>query len=338
MAFCLYFGTLLQLVKVSVNRYGGIVYDAHTKYNRSCAAPSCEEVLNVEIGPILALLTAVVFATAQIFVRRGVSRTGESFTAVIISIFMGILFFSLAMLYTAEWDKIWSLSWPGLVLLAAGGISHFVIGRLLGYSSIRLIGANRGIVISRTSLFYAVALGILFLNEPVTAHLVIGVLCIFLGVILVGIEKNEGVSKIQNRGVPIGLAGAFFWGISGVLIKPAIGEIGSPVAAAFVSYVAAFPVIVVFLLRKGQRGQLTQLRWDSLIPLVIAGSLMAVTHLLRYAALSYSPVSVVTPLVATVAIFTFFFSFVLNRSLEVFTWKVFIGVMATVAGAFLFFQ
>jgi len=298
----------------------------------------CEEVLNVEIGPILAILTAVVFAVAQIFLKKGVSRTGESFTAVITSIFLGALFFSVAVLFTAEWDKIWSLSWLGLALLAAGGITHFVVGRLLSYSSIRLIGANRGIVLSRTSLLYAVAFAVVFLNEPVTIHLVMGVLCISLGVILVGIEKDERVSRVQNRGILIGLAGAFFWGISAVLIKPAIGEIGSPLVAVFVSYVAAFPVIAVFLLRKEQRGQLTQLRWDSLIPLVIAGSLMAVTHLIRYTALSYSPVSVVNPLVATVAIFTFFFSFVLNRNLEVFTWKVFVGVIATVAGAFILFQ
>jgi drug/metabolite transporter (DMT)-like permease len=56
-----------------------------------------------------------------------------------------------------------------------------------------------------------------------------------------------------------------------------------------------------------------------------------------YTALKHSPVSVVTPLVATVALFTLIFSFLLNRDLEVFTWKVLIGAGVTIAGTFLLF-
>ena len=242
------------------------------------------------------------------------------------------------MFFTAEWEKLWSLSWQGFVQLGISGIIAFVFGRLLSYSCLRLIGANKASAILRTSLLYAVILGIVILKESLTSFLILGVLCIAIGVTLVSMEKEGRVPKIFRRGVLAGLGGAFFWGISGVLIKPAIEEIGSPYAAAFVSYAAASLVMAGMLFGKGHREQLTQLHRQSVIPLAIAGVFVTIAQLLRYVALGYSPVSVVEPLVNISGLFTFFFSFLLNRNIEVFTWKVFIGIVAVVAGTFLFFQ
>jgi drug/metabolite transporter (DMT)-like permease len=292
----------------------------------------------MEIGLIFALLSAVALALTTVFLRRGTFRTGESFTAVIISIFIGTIFSLCLVLFTADWDKLWSLSWQGFALLGTAGIIHFVLGRLLGYSCIRLIGANRGIIILRTQILYAVIFGILLLNESLTTFLVLGVLCLAGGVTLVSVEKGGKVTKIDGRGILAGLGGAFFWGISGVLIKPAVEEIGSPYPAVFISYTAASVAIAGLLLRQEQRQQLIQLHRQSITPLVLTGIFATIAQLFRYAALSYSPVSVVTPLIGINVLFTFFLSFLLNRNIEVFSWKVFIGIVVTVVGAFLLFQ
>lgn len=243
------------------------------------------------------------------------------------------------MLITADWDKLWSLSWRGLILLGTAGITHFILGRLLSYSCFRLIGANRGGAILRTQIFYPVILGIVLLKEPLTSFLVFGVLCIAIGVTLVSLEKGGEVPGIQvKKGILAGLGGALFWGSSGVLIKPVIEEIGSPYAAAFISYVVASLVIAGFLFSQGRREQLSQLDRQSLIPFIIGGVLTAAAQLFRYIALSYSPVSLVDPLISTSSLFIFIFSFLINRNIEVFTWKVFAGVAVTIAGTFLFFQ
>ncbi len=292
----------------------------------------------MEIGLIFALLAAASFGGANVFIRKGTFQTGESFTAVVIATVVGMLFFSLVLVFTAEWEKLWSLSWEGLIRLASGGIIHLVLGRLLSYQCIRLIGANKASAILRTSLLYSVILGIVILKEPLTIFLVFGVLSIATGVTLVSMEKGSEVTKMHGRGILAGLAGAFFWGISGVLIKPAIAEIGSPYAAAFVSSIAASLVMAGFLFGKGQREQFVQLRRQSLIPIVIGGIFTTVAQLFRYLALGYSPVSMVEPLIGTTGLFTFFLSFLLNRNIEVFTWKIFVGIAVIVAGAFLFFQ
>lgn len=291
----------------------------------------------MEIGLVFALLSALCFGVGPVFLRRGVSQAGESFSAVLISAFIGIILFSFWLPFTGEWSKLWSLSLQGFILLGTAGIIHFVVGRLLYYSSVRLIGANKASPLIQTGSFYAVIFGILFLNESLTIFLIPGVLCIAAGATLVSVGKEVKIAKMQSKGILNGLGAALCWGISGVLIRSVIEEIGSPSAAAFVSYIVALPVVAGLLLRQEQRDQLTQLRRASLVPLVISGIFISIAQLLRYTALSYSPVSVVQPVIGTSVLFVFFLSFLINRNIEVFTRKVFAGIVATVVGIFLFF-
>lgn len=297
----------------------------------------------MEKGLIFALFSAVSFAASTVSVRRGISETGESFTAVAISVFIGVPFFTAAVLLTREWSKLWSLSGQGFLLLGIAGVIHFVAGRLLSYNAYRLIGANKASTFLQTSPFYAAIFGVVFLNETVTISLILGVLCIFAGVVLVSSER-QGVSEGKQRrfsggdikGIVAAFGGAVCWGTSPVLIKPAVAEIGSPSAAALVSYVAASIVMVCFLFRREHREQMVQPRFfASLVPLLTAGVFTSIAQLLRYTALNYSPASKVTALATTNNLFVFLFSFLINRKIEVFTVKVALGMLATAIGAFL---
>ncbi len=296
----------------------------------------------MEIGLILAVLAAVCLALGTIFARRGMAYTRESFSVLVITLSVNIIIFSLAVTYTAEWNKIWSLSWRGLAFLGAAGILQAVVGRFLYMTSIRLIGANKAGAITKTNILYAVILGITVLSESLTIPFVLGILGIITGVTLVSTEKKgvaEGIkassSRIRMKGILAGLGTGLCRALSVVLIKLGIAEIGSPWAAAFVSYAIAFLIIASLLLRREQRRPLSQLSHASLIPYVIAGVVFSIGHLLRYTAVSYSPVSLVTPIMGTEIIFVLLFSFSINRNLEVFTWRIIIGVVAVVAGVIL---
>lgn len=292
----------------------------------------------MEKGLIFALFAALSFAVSTVYVRKAAHQTGESFTGVAISIFTGVSFFTVSLFFSGDWGKLWSVSDQAVILLAAAGISHFVLGRWLSYSCYRLIGANRGSAILQTQMFYAAIFGVVLLNESLTSFLVLGVLCIAAGATLVSTQRGGEIAKVRGRGILAGFGGAFFWGTSGVLIKPAITELGSPYAAAFISFAAASLVFAGFLFGKRQREQLSQLHRKSLIHIIIAGIFSSTAQLFRFAALNYSPVSLVIPLVSTSGLLIFFLSFLLSRNIEVFTWKVFIGIVVTVLGTFLLFQ
>lgn len=292
----------------------------------------------MEIGLIFALLSAASFSGGNVLIRKGAFLAGESFTATLISVFVGVVFFLFLMPVDASWQILWSLSWQNWLLLGAAGIMHLVLGRLLSYTAFRLIGANKAGAILRTQTFYAVIFGVLLLKEPLTVYLVSGVLCIFGGLTLISLEKEGGDAKIRARGILAALGGALFWGTSGILIKPVVAEIGSAYTAAFVSYIAACLVLTGSLFGQGQRAQLTNLNRKTITFLALGGVFNAIAQLFRYIALIYSPVSVVTPITGTTTLFVFFLSFAVNRKIEVFTWKVFISIVATVVGTFLLFQ
>ncbi len=289
-------------------------------------------------GLVLALFSALSFSISTVYIRRTAFKTGESFTSVAISVFTAVLFFTSSLFITGEWGILWSISGKALALFAGAGIMHFVLGRLLNYGSYRLIGANRGNAIQRTQIFYAVILGVVLLHEPVTGLLILGVLGIAIGATLVSFERGDETGKVRTQGILAALGGAFFWGTSGVLIKPAEDEVGSPYVGAFVSFATASLVLSGLLLGKKQREQLVQLPCKYIFHLIIAGIFSATAQLLRYAALIYSPVSVVTPISGTNTLFTLFLSFLFNRQIELFSWKVIIGILVAIAGTILLFQ
>ena len=138
--------------------------------------------------------------------------------------------------------------------------------------------------------------------------------------------------RTQAKGILSGLGAGLCWGASGVLIKPAVMEIGSPFVGTFVSFAFAFLIMASLLFGKERRKQLLQINRASLIPIAIAGVSSAIAQLLRFTALSYSPVSLVQPITSVRILFVLLFSFLLNRNIEVFTRKVITGMVLAVAG------
>ena len=281
----------------------------------------------MDTGLILALIASVSFAAGIVMVRKTAGEAGESFSVTAVSIFVGIPYFAIAILISGEWSKLLAISWKALGLLAAAGVIHFIIGRLLGYNAFRLIGANRATPFTMTNRFYTVLFSVLFLNERLTVYIVLGVLLMFAGAALISREKQGVEEKVEKKlsrdevkGILFALGAALCWGITPVLIKPGVEEIGSSSAGAFVSYTTAAIVMGFLLLNKPRRTRLMKLPVKkSLLPMALAAVFTASGQLLYYTALGKSPASVVTPLLSIQILFIFLFSFLINRKVELFT-------------------
>lgn len=296
----------------------------------------------MEIGSIYALLSSMCFAAGHVFVRRGTHKAEESFTATVISVVVGTSLFAIILPISGEWDRLWSLSWQGFILLAAAGIIHFAVARYGLYSSIRLIGANKASAIMRANILFTVTFGIILFHENVTLLLVLGALGIMVGTTLVSFQREGKVfftiPAKQVKGLLLALGASLLTSVSMLLVKQAMKEIGSPYAATFVSFFAACLVMVTTLLISRQRrANLFQLSRPSLIAFVLTGISVLGGQLFRYSALGHSPVSVVQPLIGTSVLFVLFLSFMMNRKIDVFTFRVFIGILIIVIGTFLIF-
>jgi len=296
------------------------------------------------IGLILALFSGFSFSLSNIFVRKGVHRSGEAFSIIPIFAFLGTLFFGVPLLISGEAEQLASLSWLGVSALGGAGILHFILGRISAYTGIRLIGANRTVPILTCSILIAALLGIFLLGEPLTVSLVLAVLLVVGGMILI---STRGNSKTEQSGMPRGflvkgvlaaLGGALCWGISPTLVKVGLKEVGSPLLATFVSYAASSIVIGFSLFSPRNSEKLRRLTRPAVIPIIIAAVAVSVAQILRYWALNYSHVSLVEPLIGSMnSLFIFPLSFLINRQIEAFNLRIIMGAIAVVVGVSLIF-
>ncbi|MFC1980020.1 EamA family transporter [Chloroflexota bacterium] len=139
--------------------------------------------------------------------------------------------------------------------------------------------------------------------------------------------------KAWLMGVLVGMA----WGISPIFIKFGLGDSGSPIAGAFISYVGATAVLGTSMLSDSSRTRLHSTKGMALLLFCPAGLLSATAQLLRYIALSMGAASVVQPVFSLSPLFLLTLSFLFNRKLEVFSAPVIVGIIAVLIGAILIF-
>ncbi len=293
----------------------------------------------MESGPLFAILTAASFAVTQILVRRATYLSDESFTPLAVSMLVGTPIFVLLVTFSGEWQELRSFTWQQFALLGTAGLIHLIIARYLFFNSTRIIGANPTAAITRTSVIFSVILGVAFLGESVTAQQVIAALMIMFGAVLTTTEITRTTFKISTRGLFMGLGTALCAAGSAALIRPVMTETDAVYAATFVMYMTAFIVIMVILLfRRQQRGYVLQQGRGTFLMLSFGAVFLVIGHIFRFSALQYSPVSIVQPLTATIVIFVLLFSWMVNRRIDVFNWRVIAGIVMVLAGVFLIYD
>jgi transporter family protein len=293
----------------------------------------------MESGPFFAILTAVSFAITQVLVRRVTYQSEESFTPLAISMLVGTPIFLLLVTFFGEWQELTSFSWHQYTLLGVAGLIHLIIARFLFFNSTRIIGANPTATITRTSVIFSVILGVVFLDESVTIQQIFGALLIMFGAILTTTEISRKTFKIATSGLFMGLGTALCSAGSATLIRPVMMETDAVYAATLVMYLSAFIVIVfIIAFSTSQRQYVVRQSRPSIIILTLAAVSLVAGHLFRFSALQYSPVSIVQPLISTIVIFVLLFSWIANRKIDVFNWRIATGIVMVLAGVYLIYR
>ena len=292
----------------------------------------------MESGPLFAILTAVAFAITQILVRRATYQSEESFTPLAISMLVGTPIFVVLVTISGEWEAVGSFTWQQFTLLGTAGLIHLIIARYLYFNSTRLIGANPTAAVTRTSVIFAVIFGVVFLNESLTVQQIIAAFLIMFGAILTTTEISRTTFRISTRGLFMGLGTALGAAGSATLIRPVMTETDAVYAATFVMYLAAFIIIMlVVLFSQKQRNYVLQQSRPAFLMIAAGAVFLVIGHLFRFTALQYSPVSIVQPLTATIVIFVLLFSWIINRRIDVFNWRVIAGIVMVLVGVFLIY-
>lgn len=287
---------------------------------------------------MFALLSAMSFALNAIFLRRAVIIVADISVGILISVSMAVPLLFLIIAFTGQIQSLLNFTWQGYLWLSLAGIVHFVIGRTLSYKCIQMVGANIANILSRSDILISVVLGISVLGEPLSWGLGIGVFMILAGITLTGLNSQrtqksyDSLYRIPTKAFALGLGAGVSWGVAPIFVKLGLDGIGSPVAGAFISFVAATIILSLSLLKQQTRISISATSGRGAGFFFAAGLLSFVANFVRYIALNLAPASVVTPLASTVPVFVLIFSFIFNRKLEIFNTRVVLGAISVVIG------
>lgn len=312
----------------------------------------------------LALISAIMFAVANVLVTKGAtpqSKDNGAFLSILISAFMASVMVILTGFYSG---------WPGLntsgVLwfCLAGALTAF-LGRVFLYSSIQHLGSVRAATVKRLIPFFAVIIGVLLLNEPLTVPMVMGMVLIFSGFIILArdrlskqrkdnqqpstktqsdIGNNESnhppIRKLTrtpvNIGYVLGPISALSYAFGALARKKGLLEIPEPFFGAMLG---AFVAILVFLIiavfqqryRTSVRLTFTQFKpW-----LFFAGTTSSFGHIFLFYALFYGTLSRVILINSMEVFITIFFSVWIFRTRENLTPVVIIAAIISTSGTIL---
>lgn len=136
------------------------------------------------MGDLIAVLSAVLFSFTNVLVRKGTTSTSKD-NGVFVSIVLTAAISGLCVLVLGLINGFPRFTLEGTLWFAGAGFMTAFLGRILQYASIQHLGSVRAAAMKRLIPFYAVVLGALLLGEPITFPLVIGMICIFTGILMV---------------------------------------------------------------------------------------------------------------------------------------------------------
>jgi drug/metabolite transporter (DMT)-like permease len=298
------------------------------------------------LGDILGLGSAVAFGANAIVARRGVLRASSNYIAMV-SIFTGPVFFLVISFFTGDLSRMGQVPWQAHFYLALSGIVHFTIGRTWVYRSIQLIGSTRSYIVTSLYPIVSIVLAMLLLGETMKPLLVLGIFFSLSGPLLTLVKEetveggahpaaNRGGAEVDRRTLWIGMAygagAAIFWGSSAIFIKLGLEKGGTPVGGSLIAYLAASLAVSPSLFRRQNRNELLHADRESFHLGLISGMTSNIAQLLKYLALGYGSVIVITLLSRTTPLWVLLISYLFNRKLESFSRWVLLGNALLIIG------
>lgn len=217
---------------------------------------------------------------------------------------------------------------PGMWIFFANGLIHPLFSMYLAFEATKRMGATVSATIAATAPLFASVGALLLLGEHLTIALLAGTLGTVLGVMVLS-WKRRGPTSWALSALLFPVGAAAIRGTNHMVGKFGLEILPSPYFASLVSFTVSFMgAILIYRYRLGtlplelpRQG----LKWSGLSGLSIAMGVLCM-----YSALHTGLVIVVSPIISSYPLFTFFIS-LLSRQ-EVLSMRLLVGVILVVGG------
>src|SRR4029453_12277895 len=134
------------------------------------------------MGECLALLTAMLWGTIPVIVRKGLPHASPTI-AVLIGLLASVPLLILVLVFFPR--PVTQVVAPqAAAWFAAVGILGSCLGRVFNYMGVDRLGAARATPLINSSPLFTFILALVFLREQVTLKILLGVLCIVSGIVV----------------------------------------------------------------------------------------------------------------------------------------------------------
>jgi len=150
------------------------------------------------VGEGFALLSAVLWGTIPILVRKGLPHASPS-VAVVTGLLASVpLLLGVFLFHPRSVLEVVAL--PAVLWFAAVGITGPCLGRLFNYMGVERLGAARATPLINSSPLFTTLFALVFLHEHITGKILLGVLCIVGGIaVLTGQQQGEAdLSSVRS--------------------------------------------------------------------------------------------------------------------------------------------
>jgi drug/metabolite transporter (DMT)-like permease len=263
----------------------------------------------------LALASAALFGGMTVAVRLGLRGVPDAGGGAVATILPALLVALVATTYRHDYHHLWPFLLAGL--LAPGGSQLFFT------FAVREIGASRTSVAVGAAPLVAVAIALVFLDEPLRVPLIGGALAVVAGGVLLAAERDRP-GHLRARGLLLAAGAATLFATRDNLVR-ALHAQASPESAAAATLVAGTLVALAWTRRAPSRVELKRL--------APAGVMFGLSYVFLFEAYWRGRVSVVSPLVATESLWGVALSALLIRHTEGVGRRLAVGAVLVVAGS-----
>lgn len=244
---------------------------------------------------LLALASAVLFGgmaamLGVAFRRHGDAEAGALVTALVALVVTG----ALSLAGGVEGGEVWPFLLAGL--LAPGG------SQLLYVRGVKEVGASRAAVVVGAAPLVAVTIALTALGEPVEAALVAGAVLIVLGVVALAGERDRP-EHFRAVGLALALGSTVCFATRDNIVRwLAEDTTVDPQVAATATILTGGAVMAAYLFAIRGRQMARDVR-RAMRPFIVPGVLWGLSYAALFEAFYRGRVSIVSPLVATEALF-----------------------------------
>jgi drug/metabolite transporter (DMT)-like permease len=280
----------------------------------------------MEIGTGLALLSSAFLGTAVVLANVGLRYLHPARGALVSIPSTTLVYWLLApfLLRGEGWNPV------AFAIFAAVGVVFPAVVTLLNFASNRIAGPTISGTVSSTTPLFAVLVAILVFGEPLTAAAAAGTAAIVLGVTAFSTRGGSGSRAWAAWTILLPLAGAAIRGGAQAVVKGGLALWPEPFVAVLIGYTVSCATIFAAS-RTLVPEHAAPLNRRGVLWFMSVGACNGVGILAMYSALARSPVSVVSPLVATYPLFTLALSAMFLHG-ERLSLRVLLGVALTVGG------